>query len=156
MVDRYTSPPLELPDADTIDRADLLFYGIDHSSTSFEARVFLDAPDANHETPRDHPNCAGSFYIFGHGGCFGDFGHCDVVERDDPYDLRPPHQLLPATRILTITDVLARLRRRGQTSINVTVVAHAVGDNPNDVLAFDTIRLASYAASASPAIPPTQ
>jgi hypothetical protein len=43
MVDRYTSPALELPPADRpFARADLIFYGLDHSGASYEAQVFLD------------------------------------------------------------------------------------------------------------------
>ena len=34
---------------------------------------------------RDDPSYAGSFYIFGHGGCFGDVGHCDVPTSRDSW-----------------------------------------------------------------------
>lgn len=61
MVERFTSPPLELPGPDAaIERADLVFYDIDHSGHSFEARVFLDAPDADSSAGRDHAGYVGS------------------------------------------------------------------------------------------------
>jgi hypothetical protein len=145
MVDRYTAPPLELPEHEGIDRADLIFLGLDHSGASFEARLFLDAPDADHAAGRDHPAYAGSFYLFGHGGCFGDEGHCDVPAERDPFDLRPPHPLEPAIRVVTVTDAIKAKVAGGARAVTVTVVAHAVGDNPNDVLAFDKVRLAVYA-----------
>lgn len=147
MVDRYTAPPLELPERELpFTRADLVFYGLDHSGSSYEGRVFLNAPGADRSSTREDPSWAGSFYLFGHGGCFGDVGHCDVPTGPrDPYDLRPPHQLEPAIRILTITDHLRRLIADGSTELVVTVVAHAPADRPNDVLAYDKVRLITYA-----------
>lgn len=147
MVDRYTAPPLELPEPELpFARADLVFYGLDHSGSSYEGRVFLNAPDADRSSTREDPSWAGSFYLFGHGGCFGDVGHCDVPTGPrDLYDLRPPHQLEPAIRILTITDQLRRLIADGSTELVVTVVAHAAADRPDDVLAYDKVRLITYA-----------
>lgn len=146
MVDRFVSAPLELPDGEQpFARADLILYGIDHSGPSFEARVFLDAPDADHASGRADPACAGSLFVFGHGGCFGDAGHCDVVARDDPFDLRPPHALEPALRILTVTEPIRRLVAAGAATTTVTIVAHAVADHPDAVLAFERLRLATYA-----------
>jgi hypothetical protein len=134
MVDRYVSAPVELPDPEiAFSRADLVFYGIDHSGSSFEAQISLG----------DEP--AGSFYIFGHGGCFGDVGHCDIPERLDPFDLRPPHQLLPATRVVTVTEPIRRLIEAGERAVQVTVIARTPGDRSNKVLQFDTVRLLSYA-----------
>jgi hypothetical protein len=134
MVDRYVSPPLELP-APEVDfkRADLVFYGVDHSGSSFEAQISLG----------DEP--AGSFYIFGHGGCFGDVGHCDIPERVDPFDLRPPHPLLPAVRVVTVTDAIKRLVAAGEREVPVTVVARTPGDRSNKVLQFETVRILTYA-----------
>jgi len=133
MVSRYVSAPLELPDPEVaFSRADLVFYGIDHSGSSFEAQVSLG------------DESAGSFFIFGHGGCFGDVGHCDIPERVDRFDLRPPHQLLPATRIVTVTEQVRRLVEAGERTVPVTVVARTPGDRSDEVLQFDTVRLLSY------------
>jgi hypothetical protein len=48
-------------------------------------------------------------YVFGHGGCFGDQGHCDVPMERQPFDLRPPHQLTPAKMWLEVTDAIGRV-----------------------------------------------
>jgi hypothetical protein len=134
MVDRYVSPPVELPDPEvSFARADLVFYGIDHSGSSFEAQISLG----------DEP--AGSFFIFGHGGCFGDIGHCDIPQQVDRFDLRPPHQLLPATRVVTVTEQIRRLVAAGTRTVPVTIVAVTPGNRSNKVLEFDTVRLLSYA-----------
>jgi hypothetical protein len=145
MVDRFTTAPLELPTEEAeLSRADLIFYGIDHSKSSFECRIYFDAPDADATSRRDHPGYVDSFFIFGHGGCFGDIGHCNVPTSRDPFDLRPPHQLLPATRIVTVTERIRALIAAGATTTTVTVVAETAGDASNDVLAFDAVRLATY------------
>jgi tyrosinase len=149
MLSAYSSPPVELPEpAEPFSRADLIFYGLDHSLASYEGRVFLD-PAAevlvDKETPREAANYAGSFWIFGHGGCFGDSGHCDVPVHDDPFDFRPPHQLTPADRVVTVTGAVTRLVEAGHTEMVVTVIAHTSENESDEVLAFDRVRLALYA-----------
>src|SRR3954451_1116539 len=110
MVDRFTTAPMELPTADhDFSRADLIFYEVDHSGSSFEARIFPNEPEADQQTGADHPAYAGRFFILGHGGCFGDVGHCDVPATRDHYDPRPPHQLTPAIRVVTVTDAVKSL-----------------------------------------------
>jgi hypothetical protein len=146
VVERYTTDPIELPPRDRpFERADLIFYGLDHSGPSFEALVFIDPRGVSKEADAGHRAYAGKFFIFGHGGCFGDVGHCDIPTDPDPFDLRPSHQLEPATRIVTVTDTITGLLERGAEAAKVTVVARAEGRGSNAVLAFDTVRLATYA-----------
>lgn len=145
MVERFATAPIELPPRDRpFARADLIFYGLDHSGSSFEARVFMDPRGVSKDADSTHRAYAGRFFIFGHGGCFGDVGHCDLPADPDPFDLRPSHQLEPATRIVTVTDAVRGLLDRGVEAAKVTVVARTEGRAPNDVLAFDTVRLATY------------
>src|SRR6266699_1925400 len=97
----FTSVPIELtapPDEEPFYRADVVLYGIDHSGPSFEGRIFIDNPEAGASTPLEAEHgYAGSFYVFGHGGCFGDVGHCDPPPGPvSPFDRRAPHQLTPA------------------------------------------------------------
>jgi len=147
MVERFTTSAIELPAAEEpFKRADLIFYGIDHSGPSFEVRVFANPPrNLDRDSDRDHPSWVGSFYIFGHGGCFGDVGHCDVPGDRDPFDLRSPHPLEPAVRILTVTDAIRGLLDEGKDSVRITLIVHTNEGDPDDVLAFDTVRLATYA-----------
>jgi len=146
MVDRFTSAAIELPPASQrFDRADLIFYGLDHSGDSFEARVFVDPRGVSHGADATHRAYVGSFFVFGHGGCFGDVGHCDIPPERDPFDLRPAHQLEPALRILTVTDAVRGLVDRGVEAAKVTVTAHTAGRASNEVLAFETVRLTTYA-----------
>jgi tyrosinase len=146
---RYVTDPIELPargtGAPAFYRADLVFYGVDHSGPSYEGRVFVNAPRANASTPRDDPSYAGSYYVFGHGGCFGDAGHCDVpTAAPDPFDLRPAHQLTPATKTVIVTNALKRIVRDDDEAITVTIVAVTREGDEDDVLALDTVRLLTY------------
>jgi hypothetical protein len=168
MPDRFISEPLEMPararDADFV-RADLQFHGVDHAGVSYEARIFLNRPDADLSTPLATDNdggYAGSFHVFGHGGCFGDVGHCEVPSGPrSPYDKRLPHPLTPHTKSIIVTDALRRLRDHGDaTTFTVTVVAAIydtsglpLGRDVAEPLLFDSISLVTY--DTPPALPPT-
>jgi hypothetical protein len=103
-------------------RADLRFVGVDHSEATYEGRVFLNNPNADEKTPKEPgAGYAGSFFVFGHGGCFGDQGHCDVPTHRREHDLRQPHPLTPRDLNVTITDALRRHLKKGG-EIHVTVV----------------------------------
>ena len=146
------SVDIELPPGGgpEIYRADLTFYGLDHSGPSYEARVFLDLAEASAETPLDDPHYAGSFAVFGHGGCFGEEGHCQVRPPVTTFDRRPPHQLVPAVRVLTCTEPVKRLIAEGRGTVRVTVVA-VVRESPladpaatGEMPQFDQVALHTY------------
>ena len=117
---------MELPagaDLPELSRADLTFYGLDHSGPSYQVRVFFDNPAAGPDTPlRAGEGFAGAFAVFAHGGCFGDEGHCDVRGPVSAFDRRPPRQLVPITRALTVTDAIRELIQRELNSVTVTAV----------------------------------
>jgi len=127
-------------------RGDLVFYGVDHSGPSFEARIFLNNPGAALRTPRDpDAGFAGSFTIFGHAGCAGDAGHCDVPAGPaDPFDVRPPHALTPQTKTVIITDALRRVTDPELTITIVPVKPGALSAELVDTLKFDELRLLTY------------
>jgi tyrosinase len=104
-------------------RADLEIDGIFHGEASYEGRIFFNNPKADDKTPRTLENgYAGSFHIFGHGGCLGDPGHCEVNEHNrEDYDFRPPHPLTPAKKRVTVTDALREVAKNNKT-VTVTVV----------------------------------
>ena len=151
---RYMSEPLELPDldGDEISGAELIFYGVDHSWRSYVADVFV-GPEAVDSSAPATPEAghAGSFEIFGHGGCFGGEGHCDVVERPaDPFDNRAPHPLEGATIAVDVSEALARLA--GPTFV-VTVIPIVPGteeleepEGQRDLLRIENVRLRIHGA----------
>jgi hypothetical protein len=144
----YRSEKLELPQLgpdEEIVRADLVFYGVDHSGPSYVALVFVGADAADVSTPRTtEAGYAGSFTIFAHGGCAGDAGHCDVASRPaDPFDIRPPHPLEPRTITVVATEAIRSL---GGPFV-VTVIPFVPGgedveDRGEDLLKLKHVRLA--------------
>lgn len=151
---RYTTdPPLPVPGRDgqpAFARADLRFLGVSHRGDSYEGRVFLDAPEATPETPREADEAgagyAGSFYVFGHGPCFGDEGHCSVPQGPiHPFDFRRPHELNPQLLTVTVTDALAAAARAGKEEVTVTVVpTNARNQELGEVLGFERVGLVTY------------
>jgi len=151
-MERYDSSPVPLSPAvraGEFSGGQLIFYEVDHSGDSFEARVFVNNPDAVIDTPREPAHgYAGSFVIFGHGGCVGDEGHCDVPARQkDPFDSRSLHALTPQTKTVDVGEALRRVHGDGD-SIVVTVLAILAGADSAelaDVLEFSAMRLVAYA-----------
>ncbi len=133
-------------------RADLIFADVDHSGPSFEARVFLNNPNATSDTdPTIANGYAGSFHIFGHGICLGDVGHCEVDDRGKAaHDLRGPHPLTPQQKTVVVTDALKQILDRDGKIDNITVVPLAYGHaaaseaDPEGFLKYGSVRLATY------------
>jgi hypothetical protein len=148
----FTSLPVAIAFASPdhrLTRADLEIDGIFHGEASYEGRVFLNNPTADHNTPRDREHgYAGSFHIFGHGGCLGDPGHCDVKEHArEAYDFRPPHPLTLASKRVTVTDTLRDLAKTNK-EITITIVpvitaANELCDTEN-VFRCENMRFVSY------------
>jgi hypothetical protein len=129
-------------------RADLEFIGVDHAGASYEGRVYVNNPSADANTPLVEANgYAGSFYVFGHGGCFGDLGHCDVHVGTDPFDPRVSHPLEPIKKVVVATDVIKAAAARSST-IGVTVVPVVTSwtekSETYDVCKYDHINLVTY------------
>lgn len=133
-------------------RADIVFTGIDHAAGSYEVRLFLNNPGATADTARTEENgYAGRFTVFGHGGCYGDEGHCEVaVTSADPTDLRPTHPLTPQTTFVTITESLRRLLAGGAGLATVTLVPVSITPRRADrkpapeLLKFGDVSLQTY------------
>lgn len=147
-MERFISAPLEVPveelsDLDHVSRADVVLYGLDHSGSSYEARVFLDAPDADVTTPTDAEHgYAGSAFVFGHGACYGEDGHCNPRGRTpDAFERRADHPLMPWTTSVIITDALRRAARF-EVVVCIVAVDHQLEEaRPSDALTLDEVRL---------------
>jgi len=147
----FVSAPISLASLDSgFRRADLVFQGLDHSGPSYEVRIYFNRPDATAGTPRTpEEGYVRSFYLFGHGGCAGEPGHCDVPESRRPYDFRPQHQLTPATRWVTVTDAARRALSAGReltvTAVPVvTTTRRARPGEDADVMALERLSLVTY------------
>ncbi|MDX6444819.1 MAG: hypothetical protein QOH71_1893 [Blastocatellia bacterium] len=129
-------------------RADLEFIGLDHSGASYEGRVYVNNANADANTqPTPTNGYAGSFYIFGHGGCFGDVGHCDIHPQRDEFDPRPSSPLEPIKKVVVATDAI-KTAAAGTSEISVTVVPVILSwtekSDLTDVCKYDHINLVTY------------
>ena len=122
--EKYESEPLTVGalDADLY-RADIEFYDVDHAGASYEGRVYLNNPDADAGTAKTaEAGYAGSYHVFGHGGCLGDPGHCEVRPRR-PYDPRPAHPLTKAKKVVIATDAVREaIERDGNATVTVVPI----------------------------------
>jgi hypothetical protein len=99
-------------------RADLVFHGLDHAVPSYEGRIFINNPEANYDTPIDSEHgYVGSYFVFGHGSCLGDAGHCDVHAESQKFDVIP-NPLQPYDLSVIITD---KLKELGKTTEDFTI-----------------------------------
>lgn len=138
--------------ASAFTRADIVFAGVDHAGGSYEVRLFLNNPGATADTARAAENgYAGRFTVFGHGGCYGDEGHCDVpVTSADPTDLRPTHPLTPQNTFVTITESLRRVLAGGGALQTVTLVPVSITPRQAErkpapeLLKFSDVSLQTY------------
>ena len=116
---RLTLPKITSP----FSRADLVFVGVEHAGPPVEVRIFFNTPDADESTPTTaDAGFVGFFTIFGHGGCYGDDGHCDIPEQRRPNDHRPAHPLTPITKHVTVTKAVRHLAATGAQDVIVTIV----------------------------------
>lgn len=129
-------------------RADIEFEGIDHSGASYEGRVFLNNAEANQNTPKTSDNgYVGSFYVFGHAGCYGDAGHCEITKEQRPYDYRPSHPLTPAYKRLIATEKVRELGKNTDKFIVTIVPILARGIRTTDVeeiIKLEKISITTY------------
>ena len=130
-------------------RADLEFHGVGHSGPSFQARIFFNNPEASASSELTQASgYVGSFYVFGHGGCFGQSGHCEVPEQPRQlFDLRPPHQLTPTKMWITVTEPLRRVSEAPGTLIVKVVPVRRRGRSilpAEELLDIKTVSIVTY------------
>jgi len=110
-------------------RADIELHNVDHSGPSYEGRVFLNNPNVNEKTPLDLDNgYVGSYNIFGHGGCVGNLGHCNILPPRKPYDKRPAQDLKPQYKRIIITEALKKIGKDVD-KFTITIVPVLYGGN---------------------------
>lgn len=119
--------------------------GIRHTGSSYEGLVYINNPDADPDTGKDEEaGYAGSFHVFGHGGCFGAEGHCDNREDERRrFDNRP---LARSIRMKKRVDVSAALRSAAQSGpeIQFTIVARTADRDPEGVLDVKRLSIVTY------------
>jgi tyrosinase len=129
-------------------RADLELRGVRHTGASFEVRVFINNRKATRDTAKTEANgYAGSAWVFGHGRCYGDPGHCHVPAAYRAEDRRRGHPLTPVDLHV---DVYQAVRAAVETSDRLWVTLVPVVQAANaaceleDVLQFDALALITH------------
>jgi tyrosinase len=142
------SPRLEVGHIGTeFSRADIEFHGVDHSGTSFEARVFINRKRVTMDTELTLENgFAGRFWVFGHGGCWGGPGHCEI-HQPRLFDPRPAHPLTPARKVVIATEAL-RGALVASPVITLTVLPVVLSATEKcdveDVFSFRSVQVVAY------------
>jgi hypothetical protein len=144
---KTTSPEIDTEDLGSdYTRADIELEGLDHSGSTYEGRIYLNNPDAGPDTDTTPENgYAGSYYIFGHGGCYGGEGHCEVAPRA-PYDPRPPHPLSPTRAVVIATDAIRKAAAGPKMTITVVPVVMSTTDKVPDDEQIPNFQSASVVA----------
>lgn len=133
-------------------RADLVFTGVDHSSLSYEVRIFLNNKAADDKTPRElETGYAGKFTVFGHGNCFGEAGHCEVPEGQAGGDIYAQHPLTRQRMIVPITSALRKVLSSPSRQLE-TVTLVPISKDPKradrgltpDLFKYDGVSLRTY------------
>jgi hypothetical protein len=132
-------------------RADIEIHNVDHSGSSYEGRIFLNNRNASQETElKLEKGYVGSYHIFGHGGCFGGMGHCDIpADKRRTYDYRPDHHLRAQYKRIIITDAL-KILGKNTNKFRITVVPCEYNASPRkdsitkEVIKFDKIGIVTY------------
>jgi tyrosinase len=124
--------------------ADLEIGGIKHTGSSYEGLVYIDNPGANPATGKDEEaGYAGSFNVFGHGGCFGAEGHCDAPDERRRFDNRPLARAIRMKKRVDITDALRRAAW-SRAEIKFTIVARTSDPDPDGVLDIKRLSIVTY------------
>jgi hypothetical protein len=150
MSNKHISKPLDVSGLSSkFKRADIIVTGVDHSGASFEGRVFFNNGAADESTPKTAASgYAGSFHILGHGGCFGDVGHCEIQGEQRRFDTRPSHALAPVKKTVVATDAVRRVQDAGAKTVEVTIVPVITGTSEKcdltNVLKLDDISIVTY------------
>jgi hypothetical protein len=99
-----------------------VFHGVDQSGPSYEARVFLNNPNADERTPRTPEHgYAGSFHVYGYG-----------MWNADPSSAAPQQSRAPMDRSLIATEAIRRASAASP-DVTVTVVAVKPGREPRAI-----------------------
>ncbi|HWC26527.1 MAG TPA: tyrosinase family protein, partial [Solirubrobacteraceae bacterium] len=113
---------LAVPDP-AFEHADFEIGGIKHTGSSYEGLVYINNPAADGSTGKDaDAGYAGSFHVFGHGGCFGAEGHCDAPHERRRFDRRPLARAIRMKKRVNVSEPLRRAARSAD-EIQFTIVA---------------------------------
>jgi tyrosinase len=127
-VGRFVSKPIpvggKLKD---FTKAEVRLHWVPQLDRSCFIRVFLNLPGADASTGiTDNPHYAGYMAVFGHGGCYGGPGHCDLPPaRARSFDVRPRNHNTPRNHRVDVTAAAKELLKTAD-SLQITLLVIGV------------------------------
>jgi hypothetical protein len=93
-------------------------------------------------TGHDNPHFAGYLAVFGHGGCYGGPGHCDLPPAQSrDYDRRPRSHNTPRNHRIDVTQCARRLLETAD-SLQITLLVIGVDyQEESDLLKLEGVSL---------------
>jgi hypothetical protein len=115
----YTAPPISVARFQDVRRVELVFDGVEQAGPSFEARVFLNNPDADESTAKaPETGYAGSFHVYG----YGQPPPPAIAEAktEQPEDGGP---IAPIEKRLQADEAAVRVALQGSDQLTITVIS---------------------------------
>ena len=125
---RFLSTPIKVDEKiKAFRKAEIRLHSVPQLMRSCFIRAFLNQPDADAATPvHDNPHFAGYLAVFGHGGCYGGPGHCDLPPAQSrDYDRRPRSHNTPRNHRIDVTQCARRLLETAD-SLQITLLVIGV------------------------------
>lgn len=114
----YTAPPIPMPPFRGVPRVELVFGGVEQAGPPFEARVFLNNPDADESTAlTPETGYAGSFHVYG----YGEPAPATIAEAKHK-QVRGGRPVAPIEKRLHADEAAVRAALEGSEELTVTVV----------------------------------
>jgi len=127
-IGRFISKPISIgANVKAFAKAEVRLHWVPQLARSCFIRVFLNEPGADASTPiRNNPHYAGYLAIFGHGGCYGGPGHCDLPPlRSREFDVRPRSHNTPRNHRIDVT-ACARALLQNTDKLQITLLVIGV------------------------------
>jgi tyrosinase len=141
---RFLSTPIKVDEKiKAFRKAEIRLHSVPQLMRSCFIRAFLNQPDADAATPvHDNPHFAGYLAVFGHGGCYGGPGHCDLPPAQSrDYDRRPRSHNTPRNHRIDVTQCARRLLETAD-SLQITLLVIGVDyQEESDLLKLEGVSL---------------
>jgi tyrosinase len=143
-IGRFVSKPIKIgAKVKEFTKAEVRLHWVPQLVRSCFIRVFLNQPGADASTPiTNNSHYAGYIAVFGHGGCYGGPGHCDLPPpRARDFDVRPRNHNTPRNHRIDVTAAARELLRKSD-SLQITLLVIGVDyREDNDLLKLEGVSL---------------
>jgi tyrosinase len=143
-IGKFVSKPIAIgAKVKAFKRAEVRLHWVPQLARSCFIRVFLNQPGADAQTPiTGNPHYAGYMAVFGHGGCYGGPGHCDLPPlKTRAFDVRPRNHNTPRNHRIDVTATARELLKK-KSEIQITLLVIGVDyQEEDDLLRLEGVSL---------------